>query len=200
MTSLVRHLHSFARDVELTEQEWFSAVRCLTEVGHITTETRQEFVLLSDTLGLSTLVTSQNNKKPVDVTEATVFGPFFVEGAPEYECGADIANGANGKPCFVSGHVVDVDGRPVAGAVMDVWQSDKDGFYHVQDELKEGEALQHRACGRIRSNADGSFRFRSILAEAYPIPHDGPFWKMLAAVGRHPWRPAHLHFMTQANG
>lgn len=200
MTSLVQHLHSFARDVELTEDEWFKAIQFLTDVGHITDDKRQEFILLSDTLGLSTLVTSQNNKKPPACTEATVFGPFFVEDAPEYNCGDDIANGARGETCFVQGRVVGLDGSPIAGALLDIWQSDEDGFYDVQAQLQPGEAPQHRARAKLRSGPDGRFHFRSILAEAYPIPHDGPVGRMLAATGRHPWRPAHLHFMIQAPG
>jgi hydroxyquinol 1,2-dioxygenase len=196
MSSLVQHLHAFARDVRLTEAEWLSAIRFLTEAGHITNDKRQEFILLSDTLGLSMLVTAQNNARPAGCTESTVFGPFFVEGAPDYDNGADISNGAKGEPCRVRGSVRSVDGTPIAGALIEVWQSDQDGNYDVQ---YPGEH-EHRARGRLRSRADGSFDFRSILAESYPIPHDGPVGRMLEAVGRHPWRPAHLHFMIQAPG
>jgi hydroxyquinol 1,2-dioxygenase len=196
MTSLVQHLHAFARDVRLTEGEWLSAIRFLTEAGHITNDKRQEFILLSDTLGLSMLVTAQNNARPAGCTESTVFGPFFVEGAPDYDNGADISNGAKGEPCWVSGSVRSVDGTPIAGALIEVWQSDQDGNYDVQ---YPGEH-EHRARGRLRNRVDGSFDFRSILAESYPIPHDGPVGRMLEAVGRHPWRPAHLHFMIQAPG
>lgn len=194
MTSLVQHLHSFAREVRLTESEWEHAIGFLTEVGHITNDTRQEFILLSDTLGLSTLVTAQNNAKPQACTESTVFGPFFVEGAPELALGADIANGARGEPCYVSGEVRDPDGSPIAGARMDVWQSDEDGHYDVQT------GHEHRARARLRTGADGRYHFRSILAVPYPIPHDGPVGRMLEALGRHPWRPAHLHFMIVAPG
>jgi hydroxyquinol 1,2-dioxygenase len=200
ITSLVQHLHSFARDVKLTEDEWFKAIQFLTEAGHITDDKRQEFILLSDTLGLSMLVMAQNNKKPTACTEATVFGPFYVEGAPEYENGADIANGARGEPCFVSGQVRGLDGTPVAGAQIDVWQSDEDGYYDVQRSSEGSESAPHQARGRLRSEPDGRFHFRSILAEAYPIPHDGPVGRMLEALGRHPWRPAHLHFMIKAPG
>jgi hydroxyquinol 1,2-dioxygenase len=196
MTSLVRHLHSFAREVGLTEAEWLAAVNFLTAVGHITDDKRQEFILLSDVLGLSMLVTAQNNAKPPGCTEATVFGPFFVEGAPEYAHGADISNGAKGAPCFVRGQIRALDGAPIAGVAIDVWQSDEEGYYDVQ---RPGEH-KHRARGRFSSGKDGRFHFRSILAEAYPIPQDGPVGKMLAALGRHPWRPAHLHFMLQAPG
>ncbi|VXC14728.1 Hydroxyquinol 1,2-dioxygenase [Burkholderia sp. 8Y] len=199
-TSLVQHLHSFARDVKLTEDEWFKAIQFLTECGHITDDKRQEFILLSDTLGLSMLVMAQNNKKPAECTEATVFGPFYVEGAPEYENGADIANGARGEPCFVSGQIRGLDGTPLAGAQIDVWQSDEDGFYDVQKSSEDAGASEPQARGRLRSDRDGRFHFRSILAEAYPIPHDGPVGRMLEALGRHPWRPAHLHFLIKAPG
>jgi len=200
ITSLVQHLHSFARDVKLTEDEWFKAIQFLTEAGHITDDKRQEFILLSDTLGLSMLVMAQNNKKPSKCTEATVFGPFYVEGAPEYENGADISNGARGEPCFVSGQIRGLDGSPVPGAQIDVWQSDEDGFYDVQRSPEDADSAAHQARGRLRSDDEGRFNFRSILAEAYPIPHDGPVGRMLEALGRHPWRPAHLHFMIKAPG
>jgi hydroxyquinol 1,2-dioxygenase len=146
------------------------------------------------------LVTTQNNKKPATCTESTVFGPFFVEGAPEYHNGDDISNGAKGAPCFVRGRVTDMAGQPVAHAQLDVWQSDDEGFYDVQTQSGTGEAHEHRARGRLRTLEDGSFHFRSILAVAYPIPHDGPVGQMLEALGRHPWRPAHLHFMIEAPG
>jgi hydroxyquinol 1,2-dioxygenase len=200
ITSLVQNLHSFARDVKLTEAEWFKAIQFLTEAGHITNDKRQEFILLSDTLGLSMLVMAQNNKKPTQCTEATVFGPFYVEGAPEYENGADIANGARGEPCFVSGKVCGLGGTPVANAQIDVWQSDEDGYYDVQRPSEGSAVSSHQARGRLHSGPDGRFHFRSILAEAYPIPHDGPVGRMLEALGRHPWRPAHLHFMIKAPG
>lgn len=196
MTSLIEHLHAFAREVCLTEAEWLQGIEFLTKAGHISDNKRQEFILLSDVLGLSTLVTAQNNAKPAGCTESTVFGPFFVEGAPQYENGADISNGAKGTPCLVSGQVRGIDGEPVAGALIDVWQSDEEGNYDVQ---VAGEQ-EHRARGQLRSSVDGRFHFRSILAHHYPIPHDGPVGTMLAALGRHPWRPAHLHFMIQADG
>ncbi len=196
MTSLVQHLHEFAREVKLSEAEWAAGISFLTDTGHITDDKRQEFILLSDTLGLSTLVTAMNHRKPPACTEATVFGPFFVEGAPHYELGDDIANGAIGEQCFVRGSVRGTDGKPVAGAKMEIWQADAEGFYDVQ---YQGVA-EHRGRGVIHSAPDGGFHFRSILAQAYPIPHDGPVGKMLTALGRHPWRPAHLHFMIEADG
>jgi hydroxyquinol 1,2-dioxygenase len=194
MDSAVRHLHAFAREVGLTEDEWFEGIKFLTEVGHKTDDKRQEFILLSDTLGLSMLVTAMNNRKPPGCTESTVFGPFFVEDAPEYRNGDDVANGAKGQPCFVSGRVTGLGGEPIANARIDVWQADSDGFYDVQYE----GAQQAQGRGRLKSAADGSFHFKSVTPESYPIPHDGPVGRMLEALDRHPWRPAHLHFMIEA--
>jgi hydroxyquinol 1,2-dioxygenase len=196
MDSLVRHLHDFAREVKLTEAEWFEGVRFLTATGQMCSDKRQEFILLSDTLGLSTLVTAQNHRVPDGCTEATVFGPFHVEGAPHIEDGGDVAQGAKGEPCYVSGTVKGLDGEPIAGAEVQVWQADADGFYDVQYAGLD----QHRARGILTSGTDGRFHFRSILAEAYPIPHDGPVGELLDRLGRHPWRPAHLHFMITADG
>ncbi|MEM5384895.1 intradiol ring-cleavage dioxygenase [Paraburkholderia phymatum] len=196
VTRLVRHLHDFAREVGLTEREWEAGIRFLTDVGRITDERRQEFILLSDTLGLSMLVTAMAHRKPDGCTEATVFGPFFVDNAPDYRNGDDVANGARGEPCFVSGVVRGPDGEPVSGARIEVWQADADGFYDVQ----YGSADMHRARGVLHSLPDGRYHFRSIVAEPYPIPHDGPVGRMLEALGRHPWRPAHLHFMITAPG
>jgi len=196
MTSLVQHLHDFAREVKLSEAEWFAGIDFLTRVGHITDERRQEFILLSDTLGLSMLVTAMNHGKPSGCTEATVFGPFHVEGAPHYELGADVANGAAGEACYVRGSVRDLQGRPVGDATIEVWQADAEGFYDVQRSGLD----HHQARGVLQSAADGSFHFRSIVAEAYPIPHDGPVGMLLERLGRHPWRPAHLHFMIKAQG
>ena len=196
MTHLVQHLHAFAREVRLTEEEWFKGIEFLTAAGHMTDDKRQEFILLSDTLGLSMLVTAMNNRKPAGCTESTVLGPFFVADAPEYRNGDDVANGAKGEPCFVAGRVTGLGGEPVANARIDVWQADADGFYDVQYEGND-HALGR---GRLQSRPDGSFNFRSVTAESYPIPYDGPVGKMLEALGRHPWRPAHLHFMIEAPG
>lgn len=196
LTSLVQHLHAFAREVRLTEDEWFQGIDFLTRVGHITDEQRQEFILLSDTLGLSMLTVAMNNEKPPGCTEATVFGPFYVPDAPVYALGDDVANGAAGVPCLVRGSVRGLAGEPVAGAEIHVWQADAEGKYDVQ---RPGLG-ERQARGVLRANGKGQYWFRSILAEAYPIPDDGPVGDMLKATKRHPWRPAHLHFMIKAPG
>lgn len=195
MTSLIRHLHDFAREVQLTEEEWFAGIRFLTDVGNITDGKRQEFILLSDALGLSMLVVAQNHRKPKGCTEATVFGPFYVENAPEYPLGADLAQGAKGEPCYVQATVRGVRGEPIPHARVEVWQADAAGFYDVQYENTE-----HRARGVLRADDQGRVHFKSVLAEAYPIPTDGPVGRMLDATARHPWRPAHMHFMIDAPG
>ncbi|VVE38537.1 intradiol ring-cleavage dioxygenase [Pandoraea commovens] len=196
LTSLIRHLHDFARDVNLTEDEWARGIAFLTATGQKCDDKRQEFILLSDVLGLSMLTVAMNNAKPPECTEATVFGPFFVDGAPHYENGDDVANGASGEPCEVSGSIRGLDGRPVAGARIDVWQADAQGLYDVQrDDL---DTAQGR--GVLHADDAGTYRFHTVLAEAYPIPTDGPVGELLAATARHPWRPAHLHFRIEAPG
>jgi hydroxyquinol 1,2-dioxygenase len=182
--------------VELTEKEWFEGIQFLTATGQMTDDKRQEFILLSDALGLSMLVIAQNNRKPKGCTEATVFGPFHVAGAPHFALGADIANGAVGEPCYVRATIKGLDGVPIPNAVVEVWQADADGFYDMQYKGND----THRARGVLRSNTEGQVYFKSVLAEAYPIPSDGPVGRMLEATGRHPWRPAHMHFMIEAPG
>ena len=194
--SLVQHLHDFAREVRLTEEEWLEGIQFLTRAGHMTDDKRQEFILLSDTLGLSMLTVAMNNAKPDGCTEATVVGPFHVENAPHYNLGDDVGNGAIGTPCFVKGTIKGLGGEPVPGAHIEVWQSDEEGMYDVQ---KKG--LDHaQGRGVLMADAQGEYYFRSILAVAYPIPHDGPVGDMLTATKNHPWRPAHLHFMIKAPG
>jgi hydroxyquinol 1,2-dioxygenase len=193
MQSAVRHLHAFLREVRLTEAEWKTGIDFLTEVGHITDERRQEFILLSDTLGASMQTITINNQAYGDATEATVFGPFFVEDAPRVELGGDIAGDASGQPCWVEGTVRDTTGAPVPGARIEVWEADEDGFYDVQ----YGDG---RTAGRAHlvSAEDGGFRFWAVTPTPYPIPHDGPVGRMLAATGRSPMRASHLHFMVTA--
>jgi hypothetical protein len=134
MGALVRHLHAFAREVDLTEEEYFTAIDFLTRTGKATSGNRQEFVLLADVLGVSMLTVGLGNPKPNEATESTVFGPFFIEGSPEIELGADLANGAPGQPCLVTGRVLDTNGNPIGGARVETWQADEDGFYDVQEK------------------------------------------------------------------
>jgi hydroxyquinol 1,2-dioxygenase len=195
MHSLVQHLHAFARDIRLTESEWETAVEFLTRAGHITDSRRQEFILLSDVLGLSMLTVAINEPDAPGATESTVFGPFFVDDAPEIPLGGDIAQGASGTACYVSGQVRSVTGEPIAGARIEVWEADDDGFYDVQYP-------DNRTAGRgwLSSDTSGEYRFWSVLPAPYPIPHDGPVGDLLTATGRGPMRPAHLHFMVTAPG
>ncbi len=193
MESLVSHLHAFIRDVRLTESEWTKAIEFLTAVGHITDERRQEFVLLSDVLGASMQTIAVNHAVVDNATESTVFGPFFLEGSPEIALGGDISGGASGEPCWVEGVVTDTAGNPVAGARIEVWESDDDGFYDVQ--YPDG-----RVSGRAHfyTDASGEYRFWGVTPVRYPIPSDGPVGELLAATGRSPMRVAHLHFMVTA--
>jgi hydroxyquinol 1,2-dioxygenase len=190
MQSLVRHLHAFALDVELTMQEWETAIGFLTSTGHMCDDKRQEFILLSDTLGFSMLVDAINHRSIEGVTETTVLGPFYVPPLHELPPDSDIAGGAHGTPLHVAGRVLTPDGAPIAEAWVDVWQSDDDGYYDVQ---KPGQEENLRA--RFRTDVEGRFSFWSIVPTSYPIPTDGPVGKMLESVGRHPYRPAHIHFM-----
>ncbi|HJV94984.1 MAG TPA: intradiol ring-cleavage dioxygenase [Albitalea sp.] len=197
LVSLVTHLHDFAREVKLTEAEWLEGIRFLTATGQMCSATRQEFILLSDTLGLSMLTVALNNAHSEGATEATVFGPFHTDDAPKAEQGADIAAGAPGQPLRVDARVVSASGAPITGAEVDVWQADEDGLYDVQiAELGE----KRRARAVFKTDAEGRLRFQTIVPTAYPIPTDGPVGRMLVASGRHPWRPAHIHFMIRAPG
>jgi hydroxyquinol 1,2-dioxygenase len=194
--SLVRHLHAFASEVQLTQEEWLAGIEFLTRTGHITDDKRQEFILLSDVLGLSMLVVGMNHRHPPEATESTVFGPFFIEGAPRFENGEDLGAGAPGEPCFMAGRVLSVDGDPIAGARVDVWQADEDGFYDVQyTDLEEA-----RGRGYLVTGEDGRFWFWSVKPEAYSIPADGPVGELLKAGGRGAMRPAHVHFRVAAEG
>jgi hydroxyquinol 1,2-dioxygenase len=196
MQSLTRHLHAFVSEVELTEEEWFLAIDFLARTGHMSDYRRQEFILLSDTLGVSMLVVGLNNRKPPGATQATVFGPFFVEGAPFFENGDDLANGAPGEPCFVEGQVRSLSGEPIGGAHLAVWQADENGFYDVQYEGLSGA----RGRGQLRADGEGRFHFRTVRPEPYPIPGDGPVGEMMERAGRSLMRPAHIHFMVSAPG
>ena len=197
MSSLVRHLHAFVKDVTLTEAEWETAIGFLTRTGQMCSDTRQEFILLSDVLGVSMLVDAVNNRKPAGSTPSTVFGPFHVDGVPEREMGANISLDGVGEPCLFKGRVVDLDGHPIAGATVDVWSDNADGFYDVQQPDTQP---QHNNRGVFRTGADGRYWFTGIKPVSYPIPDDGPVGEMLGHLGRHPYRPAHMHFMVTAPG
>lgn len=197
MGALVRHLHAFVRETEPTFAEWQAAIGFLTRTGHLCDDHRQEFILLSDTLGVSMLVDALNNRMPPGATETTVLGPFYVQSAPEMPDGADISGGLDGEPLVVTGTVASADGTPLPGASVDVWHADDDGFYDVQ-QLDKTDGLAGRA--RFRTDAQGRFSFRTIMPSWYPIPSDGPVGDMLAATARHPNRPAHVHFMIAAPG
>ena len=196
MTCLIRHLHDFVREVELTEDEWLECIGFLTATGQKCDARRQEYILLSDVLGVSMLVDAINHRRPRGATENTVLGPFYVHDAPEIRNGDDMAAGWTGEPTHVSGRVLDVAGKPVAGAWLDIWQSGADGRYDVQ--LPDAGGKQLRA--RLRADAEGCFRFRTIKPTPYPVPTDGPVGLILERMGRHPMRPAHLHFIVSAPG
>lgn len=197
MASLVRHLHAFAKDVELTQEEWGIAIDFLTRTGQMCDGNRQEFILLSDVLGVSMLVDAINHRRPSGATENTVLGPFHVANAPHYPMGTNISLDGKGESCLFRGLVRDQAGNPVSGASIDVWCDNADGFYDVQ---QPGIQPQWNNRGIFITGADGAYSFRGIRPVAYPIPDDGPVGQMLAALGRHPNRPAHMHFLVSAPG
>ena len=194
--ALSRHLHAFAMEVGLTQGEWEEGIRILTETGHITDDRRQEFILWSDTLGLSMLVDALANPLPSGATESTVLGPFYVPGSPLRPYGASIAEEVAGAPAWIHGKVLDLDGGPIAGAELDVWQNGDDRLYAVQNP----EAPEDHLRGRFTTRDDGSYAFLAVRPVPYTIPDDGPVGRMLAATGRHPWRPAHVHMIVRAPG
>lgn len=197
MQSLVRHLHGFIEEVRLTPEEWTQAIEILTRTGEITDEHRQEFVLWSDSLGASMLVDAIANTLPAGATESTVLGPFYVPGSPLREYGANIAEESDaGVPALVHGRVLSIDGTPIAGADVDVWQNGDDRLYAVQ----RPEGPEDHLRGRFLTRDDGSYAFVAVRPVPYPIPYDGPVGRMLDVTGRHPWRPAHIHMIIRAEG
>ena len=199
MQAAVKHLHAFAKEVRLTDEEWFAGIQFLTATGHMCDDVRQEFILLSDTLGFSTLIDIINHTHVEDlVTDSTILGPFYVPNSPwrefgesmqEYDCG--------GERSILRGRVVDTDGNPIPGAVLDVWQNAANRFYAVQQPEVQG-ATNLR--GRYRTDDEGRFEIRSVRPTDYPIPADGPVGKLLRDTGRHEWRAAHIHVKVSANG
>lgn len=197
MTALVKHLHAFAKEVELTQEEWEIAIDFLTKTGQICSGERQEFILLSDVLGVSMLVDAISNRRPAGATENTVLGPFHVEGAPIRQMGDCITLDGKGETCLYTGRVIDPHGEPIEGARIDVWSDNAEGFYSVQ---QPGIQDKWNNRGIFITGPDGRYEFIGIKPVSYPIPDDGPVGKMLAALGRHPNRPAHMHFLVTAPG
>jgi hydroxyquinol 1,2-dioxygenase len=195
LTAVVQHLHALVREVRLTQDEWQRAIDFLTRVGHITDDKRQEFILLSDVLGVSMQTIIVNDDPAGQATEATVVGPFFVADSPRVESGGDVARGAPGEPCWVEGTVRDIDGQPLSGARIEVWQADDDGFYDVQYGDDRTAARAH-----LFTDEDGAYRFWALTPTPYPIPDDGPVGDLLAATHRSPMRAPHLHFMVSHEG
>jgi hydroxyquinol 1,2-dioxygenase len=196
VTSLIKHAHAFVREVELTEAEWFRGIEFLTQTGQMCDAKRQEFILLSDTLGVSMLVDAINHRAVPNATESTVLGPFYVAGARELPAGASIAGATPGEPTIVAGRVLTPTGQPIAGALLDVWQTAPNGLYDVQDPNQPEMNLR----GKFRTDPRGRFRLRTVKPVSYPIPTDGPVGKFLTRLGRHPYRPAHIHFTVSAPG
>ncbi len=199
MQALVRHLHAFVTEVRLTDAEWAAGIRFLTEVGQLSDQSRQEFVLLSDTLGVSTLVDLVNHGgEDEQLTETTILGPFYVPDSPWRDLGASMVEyDDGGEPAVLRGTVRSLSGQPIAGATLDVWQNAATGYYAVQQpDVQPATNLR----GRYRSDADGRFHIRTVRPVPYPIPDDGPVGKLAAATGRHPWRAAHIHAIVSANG
>ncbi|AJD46283.1 intradiol ring-cleavage dioxygenase protein (plasmid) [Rhizobium gallicum bv. gallicum R602sp] len=197
MACLVKHLHAFAKEIHLTQAEWEIGIDFLTKTGKICSGERQEFILLSDVLGFSMLVDAINNRRPAGATENTVFGPFHVENAPVREMGENISLDGKGEPCLFEGKVIDLHGNPIERACVDVWSDNADGFYDVQ---QPGIQPKWNNRGRFLTGEDGAYAFRGIKPTSYPIPNDGPVGKMLGKMGRHPYRPAHMHFLVTAPG
>jgi protocatechuate 3,4-dioxygenase beta subunit len=197
MEVITRKLHEAVKEIEPTQDEWFQAIQFLTKTGHMCTDWRQEFILLSDVLGVSMLVDAINNRKPSGASESTVLGPFHVADAPELPMGSNICLDHKGEHMVISGRILDTEGKPIAGAVLDVWQANDEGFYDVQ---QKGIQPDFNLRGVFRTGPDGRYWFRAVKPKFYPIPDDGPVGKLLSALGREPYRPAHLHFILKAQG
>ena len=195
--SLIKHLHAFAREVRLSEAEWFAGIDFLTRTGQKCTDKRQEFILLSDLLGLSTMMVLMNANTSAGATESTVLGPFFADKAPEYKNGDSLVQMKSDYPrLVVKGHVKDQNGRPIVNALVDVWQADPIGVYHMQDP----SVPEYNLCGKLRSDAQGYYEFKTLRPKFYPVPTDGPAGELTRAAGRHPFRPGHVHAMVSAPG
>lgn len=197
VTVITKHLHAAVKELEPTQEEWLTAIRFLTETGHKSDDWRQEYILLSDVFGVSMLVDAINNRKPSGASESTVLGPFHVPDAPELDMGSNICLDGKGHPMLVKGRILDTEGAPIANAKIDVWQTNDDGFYDVQ---QKGIQPDFNLRGVFRTGEDGHYHFWGAKPRFYPIPDDGPVGKLLGNLGRHPYRPAHLHYILEADG
>lgn len=196
MNSLISHLHDFIREVELTQEEWALGVQFLTRTGEMCDEKRQEFILLSDITGVTMLVDAINHRLTDGATESTIFGPFYREGAQELPMGATISKDGRGEPVVVTGQVLSTDGTPIPGALLDIWETDENGLYEQQDPEQPDMNLR----GKFRTDSEGRYSFVGIKPVSYAIPDDGPVGQLLHALGRHPFRPAHIHLLISADG
>src|SRR5258707_2507434 len=196
MSSLISHLHAFIREVELTQEEWALGIQFLTKTGQMCDDKRQEFILLSDITGTTMLVDAINHRSPDGATESTIFGPFYREGAPELPTGATISQDDRGEPVVVTGRVLSTDGTPILDALLDIWETDENGLYEQQDPEQPDTNLR----GKFRTDSEGRFYFVGIKPVSYAIPDDGPVGQLLRSLGRHPFRPAHIHLLISADG
>ncbi len=197
MAVITKHLHAAVKEIEPTQEEWFNAIMFLTKTGQMCDEWRQEYILLSDVTGVSMLVDAINNRKPSGASESTVLGPFHVADAPELPLGSDICLDQKGLPMLVKGRILSTDGTPIANAKIDVWQANDEGFYDVQ---QKGIQPEFNLRGVFRTNAAGEYWFKGVKPKFYPIPDDGTVGNLLNGLGRHPFRPAHLHYIISADG
>ena len=197
MASITHHLHAAIKEIEPTQEEWMTAIQFLTATGHKSDDWRQEYILLSDILGVSMLVDAINSRRPVGASENTVLGPFHIGGTPEYEMGTNICLDGKGEDMVVRGRVLDVEGNPLEGVKIDVWQANDEGFYDVQ---QKGIQPDFNLRGVFRTGADGTYWFKAVRPKHYSIPADGPVGALLDQLGRHPYRPAHLHYIISKDG
>jgi hydroxyquinol 1,2-dioxygenase len=197
MTVIVTKLHEAVREIEPTQKEWMTAIQFLTEADHMCDAWRQEFILLSDTLGVSMLVDAINNRKPSGASESTVLGPFHLANAPELPMGANISQDGKGEDMVAAGRILDTDGAPIPDATIDIWQANDEGFYDVQ---QKGIQPDFNLRGVFKTETDGAYWFRAIKPKPYPVPEDGPVGRLMRALGRDVFRPAHLHYIITADG
>jgi catechol 1,2-dioxygenase len=196
MEAFTRHMFAFVNEVKPTEDEWMQGIRYLTALGQMCDDVRQEWILFSDAFGVTMLVDYINHQKEAGTTESSVLGPFYREGAPEYANGENISQDGEGEPIVLTGTITDSGGSPIKGAKVDIWQTAPNGLYEVQDKTQPEYNLR----GIFTTGADGRYTARSVKPVSYPIPDDGPVGQLLRAVGRHPYRPAHVHFIVSAEG